>query len=67
MVVVQVGHYRDRCGLFIDGSGSGRSSQTGVDCLVVVVVQVGHYRDGCGLFSDGSGSGRSLQRQVWTV
>ena len=28
MVVVQVGHYhRDRCGLFSDGSGSGRSLQ----------------------------------------
>ena len=42
MVVVQVGHYRDRCGLFSDCSGSGRSlSQKGMDCLVIVVVQVG--------------------------
>ena len=30
MVVVQVGHHRDRCGLFIDGSGSGRSLQSQV-------------------------------------
>ena len=63
MVVVRVGHYRDRCGLFNDGSGSGRSSQR-----QVWTVQVGHYhRDRCGLFIDGSGSGRSSQRQVWTV
>ena len=42
MVVVQVGHYRDRCGLFSDCSGSGRSlSQKGMDCLVIVVLQVG--------------------------
>ena len=44
VVVVQVGHYRDKCGLFSDGSGSGRSLQTGVDCLLMVVVQVGHHR-----------------------
>ena len=51
VVVVQVGHYRDRYGLFSDGSGSGRSlSQKGMDCLVMVVVQVGHHRDRCGRF-----------------
>ena len=51
VVVVQVGHYSDRCGLFSDGSGSGRSlSQKGMDCLVMVVVQVGHHRDRCGRF-----------------
>ena len=36
MVVFRVGHYRDGCGLFSDGSGLGRSL-------------VGHHRDGCGL------------------
>ena len=63
MVVVQVGHHRDRCGRF----RLAIITETGVDCLLMVVVQVGHHRDRCGLFSDGSGSGRSLQRQVWTV
>ena len=65
MVVVRVGHYRDRCGLFNDGSGSGRS----LSQRQVWTVQVGHYhRDRCGMFIDGSDSGRSLsQRQVWTV